>query len=283
MSRILSVLFEINFERALGWAFMAAALEVIIVFFLGVPFSRHILAAMSGMRNAPEEALLGSVLGFVWECSWVVLVVCFLALISRRFKGIILPLPEPLPGKIPWIQLVGLVGIWALIAIVPQKEQHRFITHAALLEKKAYPEALAYLEKYRQSDFPPSRRLEPNPYEYPVWHDLPPTIALLKPETAPWIRHVYLGHLSATLSHLFPQYDSLTNVAAMFSAIEHLPEGKEWLRTNEPALTQQRPGLRYRPAEPEGSAELIAKTNILETLSRMGMSQTNLAKLKEAR
>src|ERR1051326_6460383 len=140
MSRILSVLFEINFERALGWAFMAAALEVIIVFFLGVPFSRHILAAMSGMRNAPEEALLGSVLGFVWECSWVVLVVCFLALISRRFKGIILPLPEPLPGKIPWIQLVGLVGIWALIAIVPQKEQHRFITHAALLEKKARSE-----------------------------------------------------------------------------------------------------------------------------------------------
>src|SRR5262249_21005475 len=129
--------------------------------------------------------------------------------------------------------------------------------------------------------FPPSRRLEPNPYEYRVWQDLPPTVALLKTDTAPWIRLVYLDHLSATFSHHYSRYDSLTNVAAMLSAIERLPEGKEWLHTNETALVRQGLGLHYSRSESPETAELIARTNILATLSRMGMAQTNLAKLNE--
>src|SRR5207248_1607407 len=117
---------------------------------------------------------------------------------------------------------------WAFITIQPQREQHRFVTHAALVDKGDYTTALAYLEKYKESDFPPGRRLEPNPYEYRVWVDLPPTLAGLTPETSPWIRRVYLNHLTATLSHLFARYDSLTNVAAMWLAIERLPEGRDW-------------------------------------------------------
>jgi hypothetical protein len=35
------------------------------------------------------------------------------------------------------------------------------------------------------------------------------------------------------------------------------------------------------PSEPEDNPELIAKTNILGTLSRMGMAQTNLVTLAE--
>jgi hypothetical protein len=181
----------------------------------------------------------------------------------------------------PWVQLAILAGVWAGIAIGPQKEQQHFISHAALVDKKAYSEALAYLGKHQASDFPPSRRLEPNPYEYRVWHDLPPTVALLKPETAPWIRHVYLNHVNTMLLHIYPQYDSLTNVAAMLLAIEQLPEGKEWFRTNESALTRQGLDLHHSQGEQIGRAELDARTNILETLSRMGMSPTNLDKLME--
>jgi hypothetical protein len=181
---------------------------------------------------------------------------------------------------VPWLQLTTVALIWALIAIGPQLEQHRFITHAGLVEKAAYSEALAYLEKHPQRDFPPSRRLEPNPYEFRVWDDLPPTIALLKPDTASWIRHVYLNHVSATLTHYYSGY-ALTNVASMLSTIEQLPEGREWFHTNEIALTRQLLELRNPKPESMGSADLIAKTNIFETLSRMGMAETNLAKLAE--
>src|SRR6185503_2799832 len=70
MSRIMAVLFEIHFLRALGWVLIAASLEVIVVVFLGAfssgTFSRSILAGMAGMRNVPEEALLSSVLASVW-------------------------------------------------------------------------------------------------------------------------------------------------------------------------------------------------------------------------
>ena len=284
MSRILSVLFKIQFWRALAWVLVAAALEVIVVLFVGAlssgTFSRAILAGMAGMRNAPEETLLNSVLGFVWGWSWAVLI-AGLALGLRYFRQTIPPLPKLLPAKMPWVQLAILTVIWAVVSIRPQQEQHRFISHAALVDKGAYSEALEFLGQHQQSDFPPSRRLEPNPYEYRVWHDLPPTVALLKPDTASWIRHVYLNHLSATFSHYFPHYDSLTNVVAMLSAIEQLPEGKAWLKTNENALAQQGFGLRHAGRQPEETAESIARTNILATLSRMGMAQTNLAKLNE--
>src|SRR5207245_4538618 len=46
MSRVLAVLFEIHFLRALGWVLFAAPLEVIVVVFFGAffsgSFSKHI-------------------------------------------------------------------------------------------------------------------------------------------------------------------------------------------------------------------------------------------------
>lgn len=284
MSRVLSVLFGIYFLRALGWVLAAASLEVIVVVFFGGfftgAFGRSILAGMAGMRNAPEEALLSSVLGFVWGWSWAVLFVSIVVLAMRRFQGVIQPLPRLLPGKLPWFSLLALSLIWAVFAIQPQREQHRFVTHAALVEKANYTEALAYLGQHQQEDFPPGRRLEPNPYEYRVWRGLPPTIAQLTPETAPWIRHVYLNHLTATLSHYYPRYDSLTNVAGMLLAIEQLPEGRDWVSTNQAALARQGLGLRHTGTE-YTEAELIARTNILSALSRMGMAETNLTRLIE--
>jgi hypothetical protein len=165
--------------------------------------------------------------------------------------------------------------------IRPQNEQRRFVTHATLVETASYAKALAYLTQYEKSDFPRSRRLEPNPYEYRVWRDLPPTIALLTSGTPPWIRQVYLNHLTATTSHYYPQYDSLPNVAAMLLAIERLPEGREWLLTNQTAIARQGLGLRQATTESMGIAERIARTNILNSLSRMGMTDANLAHLIE--
>jgi len=280
MSRIMSVLVEIHFIRAVGWVLIAASLEVIVVLFFGAFFSgafgRSFLKGMAGMRNSPEESLITSVLGAAWSWSWAVLVVCVLLLASRRLRNEIQPLPKLSPGTMPWISLMTLLLLWALAAVQPQREQHRFATHAALVEKRDYKSALAYLAKHNLSDFPPGRRLEPNPYEFKTWEDLPPTIAELTPETAPWIRQVYLNHLTATFSHYYSGYE-LTNVAGMWSALERLPEGREWLLTNQFSLLRQGLGLRH--SKPESEAELTLQTNILSTLSRMGMSETNLAQL----
>jgi hypothetical protein len=114
-----------------------------------------------------------------------------------------------------------------------------------------------------------------------VWQDLPPTVALLKPDTAPWIRRLYLDHMTAMMSHYFAGYESLTNVSAMLSAIEQLPEGKEWFQTNQVAFARQGLGHRYVRTDSLEGPESIAKTNILATLSRMGMARTNLDKLTE--
>jgi len=263
MSRVIVVLLEISFFRALGWVLLAASLEVILVMFFGAflsgSFSRHILAGMAGMRNAPEEELLSSVLGSVWGWSWAVLLICVVSLAARPFRGAVPPLPRSSPGRLSWPLLITLVMLWGILAIPAQIEQHRFVTHSALVHKGNYSDALNYLAQFERRDFPPARRLEPNPYEYRVWRDLPPTIGLLNSNTPAWIRHVYLSHLTATLSHYFSGYDSLTNVSTMFSATEQLPEGREWLLTNQVALANRGLGPRYSSRESMQTAELSAQ------------------------
>jgi hypothetical protein len=282
MSRILEVLFEISFFRALGWVLVAASLEIILVLFFGAytsgSLSRSVLAAMAGMRNSPEEALLSNALGLIWAYSWAVLLVCIALLARRPFRGTVSPLPKPSTGRLPWLPLATLAVIWVLIAIPPQLEQRRYVTHAEFVEQGNYSDGLTYLAQYQRRDFPPARRLKPDPYVYRVWQDLPPTIGLLTSNTPAWIRHVYLSHLTATLSHPYARYDSLTNVAVMFSALEQLPEGRDWLLTNQLAFTKQ--DLRsYSRTEFSQSNELTLRANILNTLRRMGMAETNLARL----
>jgi len=283
MSRAMAVLLNIPFSRAFGWVVLAASLEIIIVVFFGTLFSgtlgRHIMASMAGMRNAPEEQLLASALGNVWAGSWVVLSLTILALSAFRLAGTTQPLPKRLSGKVPWFSCAVIAIIWTGIAVPSQQEQHRFVTHAKLVSEANYGGALAYLARYSRSDFPPARRLEPNPYEYRVWRDLPPTISLLTSNTPLWIRQLYLSHLTATLSHYHSNWDSWTNVAAMFSAIEQLPEGREWLLTNQQALVRR--GLNTYTLRIDGSdtSAATARSNVLGTFRRMGMAETNLARI----
>src|SRR2546430_13882227 len=89
MSRIMSVLFEIHFARALAWVLLGAALEVYLVLFLGAFFggtlSRQIFKSMAGKRNFPEEGLISSVFRFIFSLSSVVLLCCLLCLRLRPF------------------------------------------------------------------------------------------------------------------------------------------------------------------------------------------------------
>jgi hypothetical protein len=281
-SRAMAVLLNIPFTRAFGWVVAAASLEIIIVIFFGAFFSGtfglHIMAAMAGMRNAPEEQLLASALGKVWAGSWVVLFLTTFALTAFKFVGIAQPLPKRVSGKAPWLACAVMAIIWIGIAVPSQQEQHRFVIHASFVDQANYRGALAYLARHSPSDFPPARRLQPDPYEYRVWHDLPPTISLLTSNTPTWIRRVYLSHLTATLSHHHSSWDSWTNVAAMFSAIEQLPEGRQWLLTNQQDVVSR--GFTYRLRIDESDTPAAtARSNLLSTFRRMGMAETNLASI----
>jgi hypothetical protein len=283
MGRVISVVNGAPFLRALAWVLVAAALEVIVVVFLGGmfggSFSKRILAGMSGMRNAPDEALLLSALGVSWNGAWIVLLVMLVLLGIFGYRGSTVPFPALKPERVPWFTLVVFAFLWCGIAWPAQQKQQRFQQHAKLLAGKKYGEAMNYLGAHQRDDFPLSRRLEPNPYEYRVWDDLPPTVALLTMNTPAWIRATYLNHLSATLQHHSSRYDSLTNVAQMYAAIARLPEGREWLRTNETALARQQ--VRGRRADPDAALERHAWTNLLASLRALGMSETNLTKLAE--
>jgi hypothetical protein len=281
MARVISVVNDVPFLRALGWVLVGAALEVIIVVFLGGlfggSFGKRILAGMSGMRNAPDETLLLNALGFSWNGAWVVLFVTLVLLGVFRYSGTSVPFPSVSRERVPWFSLLALAAIWSAVAWPAQQEQRRFQEHARLLAAKKYQDALSYLSQHQQGDFPASRRLEPNPYEYRVWHDLPPTIALLSTNTPFWVRATYLKHLSATFDHFSSRYDSLTNVAQMYSSIARLPEGREWLRTNEANFVRhQELGRRADPGDP---AERHALASLVSSLSALGMSDTNLALL----
>ena len=279
MGRAMSVLLEVPFLRALGWVLIAASLEIIVVVFIGAftsgAFGQRILASMMGMRNAPEENLLSSVLGNVWIAAWIVLFLVLAVTALVAFNGTAKPLPRPVPATTPWVFLTFMTVAWICVAWPAQEKQRRFVTHAALLKKKDYAGALEYLASYQAADFPPSRRLEPNPYEYRVWPDLPPTIALLNANTPPWIREKYFSHLTATLSHRYARYESFADVSAMFAAIENLPEGREWMLSNQVAIVRI-----LRGASPGTSSTLEtmnARSNLLESFRRMGMTETNLS------
>ena len=286
MSRVLAVLLKLRFALTLGWVLLAAGLEVIVVFFAGLftsgALERSILRGMGGMRNAPEEDLLLSALSTVWGWTWVVLVVTILFLLKFRFPSNACPLPVPSSGRFPWLALLIIATVWIGIALPAQREQYHFVNHAKLVNQKSYAEALSYLVQRKPSDFPSGRRLEPNPFEYPVWEHLPPTIVLLNSNSPPWIRQVYLSHLKATLIHRFSHHgfgEGLTNVAAMFSSIERLPEGAEWTRSNQVGIAETMVKRRYLDTNNVTMAEFTARSNLLSSFRRLGVAETNLTQL----
>ncbi len=280
MSRIISVLNGVRFRRAVGLILLGASIEVIIVGFFGVNLSKRIMAGMSGMRNSPEEDLLSSALGTAWISSWVVLLVMPILLAAWHFRGSTVPFPAKVSRKAPWITLSAFVIAWAALAWPEQMKQRLFLQHQQLVFSHRYAEALQLLQQHQRRDFPASRRLEPNPYEYTVWDHLPPVVSILSTNTAPWIRDVYLSHLSRTLVHQRSRYDSLTNVAPMYEAVERLPEGREWMRTNQTQLARQGITGGSRGREDSSSAEERAHRKILDAFQRLEMTATNLGRLK---
>jgi len=135
MARIVAVLQQIRFVRALGWVLIPACLEIIFIVFFGGTFSSQIMAAMSGMLNSPERALLLSAMGNVFIASLILLPIVLIMLLVSRFPGTVRPFPVASNDSLPVWQLALLVLIWTAIAVPAQLEQHRFVTQARFVER----------------------------------------------------------------------------------------------------------------------------------------------------
>ena len=271
MARIVSVMQGLNFFRALAWIGVPACLEVLLVVFLGEIFgstlSRRIMAAMSGMRNAPEEQLLDLAVSRVLVGALILLPFLLVMVNTWRLRRTLQPLPEARKGALPAGGLMLLSAVWIAIAVPAQIEQHRFVTHARLIQGGKYRESVEYLAHFQRKDFPASRRIEPNPYNYRAWEDLPKIMASLQPMDPEWIRRLYLEDMEVLFSHywLMCKPDSLV---LMFSALERLPEGKEWIKRNTSEMSKVQAALRPSaenndPTSIEAARQL---TNVLQRL-----------------
>jgi hypothetical protein len=258
--------------RAIGWVLVAACLETLFVVFVGhvssQAFSRALLAGMAGMRNAPEENLMLAALSNILMGALVLLVVVITLLNVRRFKGKTQPFPDVSKDGFPLWTVLCSVVVWIGIAIPEQVKQYHFVTHAGLIGEGKYRESLDYMGGYSKSDFPASRRIEPNPYEYRVWEQLPKVMANLRPTDPEWIRRVYLSHMEAMFSHHWLNCDSVALVA-MFGGLERLPEGKEWIERNRSVISKINQNIERR--SDDSPEKQKADKELEEIMLRLGV------------
>ena len=281
MARIISVLQQIPFLRALGWVLVPATLEVMLVIFLGGVFSptfgKEIMAGMGGMRNAPEESLMVAALGNVLVGALILFALVVGTLLGKRYSGFTRPFPSQSRGPVPILALALLTLAWITIAVPTQREQFRFIAHARLVKAGQYRESLDYLAAHSHDDFPPSRRLEPNPYEYRVWDQLPAVISELKSTDPAWVRKLYLDYLLATFSH-YHLRGTVSDWAKMFETIETLPEGKEWAARNREKLKLFADRMEnLEPSPPEKQMQADQK-RLHDSLQRLGIQLDEIPK-----
>jgi hypothetical protein len=273
MSRIVSVLLGLAFLRALGWVLVPACLEALAIVFLGGIFSptfgRAVMASMSGMRNAPEEDLLLGALGTAAYGALITLGVVLTVLAIWRFRGAVHSFPVVAgSSRLPVVGLLGLTAFWIAVAIPAQHEQKRFVAHASLIERGEYREAIDYLARHRPDDFPPSRRLEPNPYEFRVFKQLPKVMAALDASDPEWVRQLHLEQMETVLSHRRLRSDP-AGFLEMFLALERLPEAESWIERNRAGLPKLRIVMETRHGLGSEAEEVERK--LIEVLQRLGV------------
>jgi len=279
MARIISVMQKIKFVRALGWVLVPACLEVLLVVVLGAIFSgdlgRQIMADMSGMRNAPEKILLAAAQNDVSMAAALLLPVVLILLRVFRIRETVRPFPEASPGRFPARTLCVLAAIWIAIAIPAQLEQYRFVTHAKLIETGQYRQSVDYLSHYTRKDFPASRRIEPDPYDYQVWKELPEIMAVLQPSDPEWIRRLYLEHMEVMFSHRWLDCGPAALVQ-MFAALERLPGGKDWIERNRSELSKIKGAIATHWVDAENPKPAPEAQQLTNVLRRLGVDLTKI-------
>lgn len=237
LARIISVVQGIHFVRSLGWVLLPASIEVLALSSMGMFFGTII--TMGGMQNAaPEHRLWYTAAEIALWGAIIIALVTVIFLNVYKCRQPVMPYPTPGPGQISWSPLVIMTLAWSAVAVVPQQELERNHTFEKLIHNRDYRGALDYLMQYQPTDFSPSRRIPPDPYQPGINHrqmffrDFPQIFRLLDIATPEWIRQRYLDYFEFVLTRHRHYHFGLDNTLAIFKALETLPEGKDWVRRN---------------------------------------------------
>jgi hypothetical protein len=259
-SRAVSLIYRVEFSRALGWVLIAAALEaVIVLFFSG--FGEAIGRGMAGMRNSAEQDLILKVLGTVfWSCVIAVPILLIVMKAVLNFEGRAELAELPSSRKVPWLALVACAAVWAGVAVVPQQELAKEWKYRAMLERGDTRDALAYLNTLEPEDWPPAKSFRPDPYEYEVYKQLPRLMEQVTGTEKLWVQEKLLWVFEKTFDHWVKRFQE-SDYLKILNGVEKLERGEEWIRSSQEFWTNRPTNLRNR-----------GWTNLVEYLEAKGVT-----------
>lgn len=266
MARALAVLLNAAFLKMLMWVLAPASVEAFVLAALNENLAKRIMAAMSGIRNAPDAEVLMNAIGTVITVSPIVFLIALVAALCMRSRKQIQPFPNPAFSHKPsWWSLTLLV-LWAGLAVAPQRELFRNHRVAVLISKEQYSQALDYLSAHDPSDFAPAKRIAPDPYEPNIREHLPSLLHAMDGSEKPWVRQMYLDYFLILLKHRMYLGYQAEPVAEAIEALTNIPEAQLWIERNKEEI---RPALQeaYRLLKSEGFKDLDVFLKAMQSLA----------------
>ena len=156
MTRVLQVLCEWGYGRALSWVLVATSAEVFALGFFGGAFGKQLMAGMAGMRMSPAEEVINSALVSAMLLAVPVFFVTGIIALAYGSRGNIQALPALQTGKVPWTFLGAAALFWIVIALWPQLQAERSAQLERLVVAERYEEALGFMNSHKPGDFAPS-------------------------------------------------------------------------------------------------------------------------------
>ena len=95
-------------------------------------------------------------------------------------------------------------------------------------------------------------------------------MAALRSNDPEWVRRVYLEHMEALFSHRWLGC-SPASLLQMFSALERVPEGKEWIERNRNKLSKLRMAMDTRTSNDSEITNAQALNDLTNVLQRLGV------------
>jgi hypothetical protein len=253
------------------------------------------------MRNSPEEEVLLQAMNAAFTVAFCAAPVTFIIALVWRPARELTELPSPAPAPMRWGSVVVAAAFWCAIAIYPQRQVANTVALEKLIAQAQHRAALDYYSAHRPKDFAPGRVLPPNPFEYPIFEELPACFAAIQPGDAAWVRTLLVRRLDEMCSHydspwrrrrnMVPkpvpeQLNDIQNgvnrygpepgaLLSLIDGLHRIPEGRAWLKTNAIFIEGLRQIAKNPPAPQR--IEWLAVSNRLASLAPAGLQSNSTA------
>jgi len=277
MSRVLQVVCRAPFSRSLIWTLFPAAVEVLIVAFLGGFFTRAIMMSMAGLRNSPAEDVIHSAVGNAFTMSFYGAPFLLIVAIFWKCSKILVPFPKRTPAMYPVKSLLIATICWVIVAIPNQRQLWHSAQVEVMMKEERFQELLAYYSSHERKDFAPARILPPKMYEGSSFTQLPLLISRLDGKEPPWVRELMVEKLKEIEISMIPVHWNLANwenqsVTNKIEALSYSYADLDALRWNPTIikLTESNEGKNWLSSKP-----LFLTVMANQTLENFEKAKTN--------